>query len=210
MLRIHPGDKILFTGDSITDCGSSLTDDINFLGHGYPVFIASLLGVRHPELDLTLVNTGRTGDRIGDLAARWQRDVLNHRPQILSILIGINDTAARYEYDSPLSAFGFTAVYRTLLETARTELPETQIVLMEPFLLPFREEFRVWRDDLDLKIRAVRDLAAEFSCTLIPLDGIFAAAACRRENSFWLKDGIHPTAAGHALIADRWLDAVTF
>ena len=209
MIRIHPGDKILFTGDSITDCGSSLTDDINFLGHGYPVFIASRLGVRHPELDLTLVNTGRSGDRIGDLAERWQRNVLDHRPQILSILIGINDTADRYENASPVSAFGFAGVYRSLLEAARRELPETQIVLMEPFLLPFREELRVWRDDLDPKIQAVRDLAAEFSCTLIPLDGIFAAAACRRENSFWLKDGIHPTAAGHALIADRWLDAVS-
>ena len=183
MIRIHPGDKILFTGDSITDCGSSLTDDINFLGHGYPVFIASLLGVRHPELELTLVNTGRTGDRIGDLAGRWQRDVLNHRPQILSILIGINDTADRYKSPSAVGAFEFAAVYRRMLEAARTELPETQIVLMEPFLLPFREELRVWRDDLNPKIQAVRDLAAEFSCTLIPLDGIFAAAACRRENS---------------------------
>ena len=210
MLKIAPGSKILFTGDSITDCGSSLSDDINFLGHGYPVFIASLLGARYPEYEFSFVNTGVSGNRITDLAKRWQHDVLNHKPDILSVLIGINDAGARYSHNTSISAMEFSCIYKDLLEQTRRNLPETRIVLMEPFLLPFREEFRVWRDDLDLKIRAVRDLAAEFSCTLIPLDGIFAAAACRRENSFWLKDGIHPTAAGHALIADRWLDAVTF
>ena len=101
----------------------------------------------------------------------------------------------------------FSDIYRDLLRQTRRELPDTQIVLMEPFLLPLRTELVRWRDELDPKIRAVRELAAEFSCSLIPLDGIFAVAACRRENSFWLKDGIHPTANGHALIAENWLQA---
>ena len=105
MINIHPGYKILFTGDSITDCGSSLSEDINFLGHGYPIFIASLLGISHPELELTFVNTGITGNRVGDLAGRWQRDVLNHKPDILSVLIGINDAAQRYNGSLSISAF---------------------------------------------------------------------------------------------------------
>ena len=200
MINIHPGYKILFTGDSITDCGSSLSEDINFLGHGYPIFIASLLGISHPELELTFVNTGVSGNRVADLAERWQRDVLNHIPQILSILIGINDAAQRYNGSLSISAMEFSDIYRGLLRQTRRELPDTQIVLMEPFLLPLRTELVRWRDELDPKIRAVRELAAEFSCTLIPLDGIFAAAACRREMSFWTKDGVHPTATGHALI----------
>lgn len=207
MFKINPGDKILFTGDSITDCGSSLSDDINFLGHGYPIFIASLLGVRYPELELTFVNTGVSGNGISDLAKRWQRDVLNHKPQILSVLIGINDVATRYSGSHSISTEEFAETYRGLLKQARTGLPGCRIVLLEPFLLPLREELRRWRADLDPKIQAVRDLAEEFSCTLIPLDGIFAAAACRREKSFWTGDGVHPTATGHALIADNWIQA---
>ena len=207
MLKIKHGDKILFTGDSITDCGSSLSDDINFLGHGYPVFIASSMGVQHPELELTFVNTGISGNLVSDLTERWQRDVLNHKPDILSILIGINDTATRYDSSHSISTVEFFEVYRGLLARTRKELPGTQIVLMEPFLLPLKEELRRWRADLDPKIQAVRDLAEEFSCTLIPLDGIFAAAACRREKSFWTVDGVHPTPTGHALIADSWLKA---
>lgn len=210
MIRIHPGNKILFTGDSITDCGSSLSEDINFLGHGYPIFIASLLGISHPELELTFVNTGVSGNRVADLADRWQRDVLNHKPDILSVLIGINDAAMRYHTPSSVSAMEFCEVYRDLLRRTRRELPDTQIVLMEPFLLPLRTELIRWRDELDPKIQAVRELASEFSCTLIPLDGIFAAAACRREMSFWTKDGVHPTATGHALIADSWIKAASF
>ena len=210
MIRIHPGNKILFTGDSITDCGSSLSEDINFLGHGYPIFIASLLGISHPELELTFVNTGVSGNRVSGLAERWQRDVLNHKPDILSILIGINDTAMRYHAPNSVSAQEFSEVYRDLLRRTRKELPDTQIVLMEPFLLPLRTELIRWRDELDPKIQAVRELASEFSCTLIPLDGIFAAAACRREMSFWTKDGVHPTATGHALIADSWIKSASF
>ena len=209
MINIHPGYKILFTGDSITDCGSSLSEDINFLGHGYPIFIASLLGISHPELELTFVNTGVSGDRIVDLAARWERDVLNHKPQILSVQIGINDVATRYDSSHSISTLEFSDIYRSLLARTRRELPDTQIVLMEPYLLPLRIELSRWRADLDPKIQAVRELAGEFSCTLIPLDGIFAAAACRREMSFWTKDGVHPTATGHALIADSWIKAAS-
>ena len=205
MLKINQGEKILFTGDSITDCGSSLSEDINFLGHGYPIFIASLMGMQHPELDLTFVNTGISGNRISDLAERWQHDVLDHKPGVLSVLIGINDTASRYSSPNSVSAEEFFRIYKGLLEWTHRDLPDTRIILMEPFLLPMREDFRRWRADLDLKIQTVRELAEEFSCTLIPLDGIFAAAACRREKSFWLKDGVHPTPNGHALIADSWI-----
>ena len=205
MLKINPGDKILFTGDSITDCGSSLTEDINFLGHGYPIFIASLLGVKCPELDLTFVNTGVSGNGVADLAGRWERDVLNHKPQIISVLIGINDVATRYSSGHSISTMEFEEVFGSMLKRTKQELPDAKIVLMEPFLLPLRIELERWRADLDPKIQAVRELAAEFSCSLIPLDGIFAAAACRREKSFWTKDGVHPTATGHALIAESWI-----
>jgi lysophospholipase L1-like esterase len=81
-------------------------------------------------------------------------------------------------------------------------------VLLEPFLLPVPEDRRAWREDLDPKINAIRDLAREFEATYVPLDGIFAAASTRREASFWLPDGVHPSPSGHALIAESWIEAV--
>lgn len=210
MLKIKNGDKILFTGDSITDCGCSASENINFLGHGYPVFIAALLGARNPELDLTFVNTGISGHRVSDLKARWERDVINHKPEVVSILIGINDVASRYSRNLPISAFEFEAEYRFILEKTRRELPEAAILLMEPFVLPLPEDRRLWRDDLDKKLQVVRDLAAELADALVPLDGIFNTAACRREKSFWTPDGVHPTPAGHALIAESWIASVSF
>ncbi|OQA82814.1 MAG: GDSL-like Lipase/Acylhydrolase [Lentisphaerae bacterium ADurb.Bin242] len=210
MLKIKSGDKILFTGDSITDCGCSASENINFLGHGYPVFIAALLGARKPELELTFVNTGISGHRVCDLKGRWERDVINHKPNVVSILIGINDVASRYSCDTPKSALEFEEEYRFILEKTRKELPGTGIILMEPFVLPLPEDRRLWRDDLDKKLQVVRDLAAELADVLIPLDGIFNTAACRREKSFWTPDGVHPTPAGHALIAENWIASVSF
>ena len=207
MLKIQDGAKILFTGDSVTDCGRTPTEDINFLGHGYPVFIASLAGARAPEKELTFINTGISGNRVCDLRKRWQHDVIDHKPDIVSILIGINDVWRRYDCNSPTPADIFERDYRAILEQTVRKLPGVQIVMMEPFVLPIPEDRRLWREDLDVKLQVVRDLAVEFADVLIPLDGIFNAAACKREKSFWAADGVHPTAAGHALIAENWLSA---
>ena len=207
MLKLENGQKILFTGDSVTDCGRSASGSINCLGHGYPIFIAALLGADMPELELTFLNTGVSGNRIRDLRARWQADVIDHKPDIVSILIGINDVWRRYDSDSATPADLFERDYRFLLEKTRRDLPGVQIVMMEPFLLSIPEDRRMWREDLDVKIQMVRSLAAEFADAFIPLDGIFAAAACRREKSFWAPDGVHPAAPGHALIAENWIEA---
>ena len=207
MLRIENGQKILFIGDSVTDCGSSTSENINFLGHGYPIFIASLLGANMPELELTFVNRGISGNRVCDLRKRWQKDVIDHKPDIVSILIGINDVWRRYDCNSATPADAFERDYRFILEKTLHDLPGVQIVMMEPFLLPIPEDRRLWRNDLDIKIQVVRDLAEESADALVPLDGIFAAAACKREKSFWTPDGVHPAAPGHALIAESWIDA---
>ena len=207
MLKIESGQKILFTGDSVTDCGSSASENINFLGHGYPIFIASLLGANMPELELTFVNTGISGNRVRDLRSRWEKDVINHKPDVVSILIGINDTWRRYDRNDATSGNVFERDYRFILEKTLHDLPGVQIVMMEPFLLPIPEDRRMWRADLGVKIQVVRDLAEEFADVLVPLDGIFAAAACKREKSFWTPDGVHPTASGHALIAESWITA---
>ena len=166
MAIINPGDLILFQGDSVTDCGRSRDSD-DQLGSGYANMIAAQFAVRFPELKARFVNRGVSGNRVKDLAARWDEDCIALQPDVVSILIGINDTWRRFDSQDPTSA--------------------------ENYLNP--------------RIDGVRELAREFSATYIPLDGIFAAASMRAPCAVWSADGVHPTQAGHALIARAWLDA---
>lgn len=197
---------VLFQGDSITDAGRDWSDP-NSMGVGYPMLAAAFFQARYPESGVRFVNRGISGFRVCDLKARWQEDCIDIRPTIVSILIGINDTWRRYDSDSPTSAEQFEADYRAILTQTRENLCG-HIVLMEPFVLPHPEDRKAWREDLDPKIHVVRALAREFEAALIPLDGLFAQASTRREPEYWAGDGVHPTAAGHALIAQAWLETV--
>lgn len=199
--------RILFQGDSITDCGRDRSQ-FSGLGSGYVMMAASLLAALHPELETDCLNRGISGNRTADLLKRWQTDCLDLKPDVLSVFIGINDVWRRYDADSPTPCETFSANYRALLERTLEALPDIKLILMEPFVLPVPEDRKQWREDLDPKIHAVRDLAREFNALYLPMDGIFAAAAAARPPEFWAGDGVHPSPAGHALIAKSWLQAV--
>jgi acyl-CoA thioesterase I len=205
---MHPTFKknaiILFQGDSITDCGR-LQDQWHGWGNGYVKQIASTLSARFASLDLKFVNRGISGNRACDLETRWDDDALAIQPDILSILIGINDTWRRFDRNDPTSTESFAASYDAILQKTRKHLPDCRIIILEPFLLPVPEDRRAWRDDLDPKIAAIRDLARRHANGYIPLDGIFAAASVQREPAFWAGDGVHPSTFGHSLIADEWM-----
>ncbi len=124
---------------------------------------------------------------------------------MVSILIGINDATWRSDADPSTLAEEFEAAYRDILTRTRENL-DARIVLMEPFVLPYPEDRKTWRVNLDPKINLVRELAREFEAVLIPLDGLFAQASTRREPSYWSPDGVHPTPVGHGLIAQAWLE----
>jgi lysophospholipase L1-like esterase len=100
----------------------------------------------------------------------------------------------------------YAAHYRSILTDAKSN--GIKILMLEPFMLPYPDDRRAWREDLDPKIQAARALAREFADVYVPLDGFFARAAAQREPAFWLPDGVHPSLAGHALIAQAWLQAV--
>jgi len=143
-----------------------------------------------------------------DLETRWQRDVLDARPDVVSVLVGINDvgwhTYAEDGYVIPVD--DYAAGYDRLL----TPLAEagTQLVLIEPFLLPLSDDQRKQREDLDPKIQAVRELARKFGAHLLAADGLFAQLAATTGPAYWAADGVHPTPAGHAALADAWLRLV--
>ena len=196
---------ILFQGDSITDAGRDrqLTG-IDSLGGGYAMFIAAYLTALRPDLRLNFINKGISGNRVRDLKVRWKEDCTDLKPDIVSILIGINDTWRKYDANDPTTAHDFEVDYWEILKRIREETT-AQIMLLEPFVLPIPDDRKEWRGDLDPKIAAVRKLASEFSAVYVPLDGAFASAAAALNMASFAKDGVHPTPAGHALIAREWL-----
>jgi lysophospholipase L1-like esterase len=200
-ITIGRGTRVLFTGDSITDTGRR--DGVgDGLGDGYVRRIADA-----PEFGGAVVlNTGIGGDTSADLGARFANDVLALRPDVLSILVGINDTWRRYDSDRETSVEDYAANYRTMLTAARDA--GISLVLVEPFLLPVLRSQRAWREDLDPKIAVVRALATEFDAVLVPADVELSRLAETDGAATLASDGVHPTAAGHDAIARLWLRTV--
>jgi acyl-CoA thioesterase-1 len=169
--------------------------------------IAAWYSAQNPSARVRIINKGISGDRAKDLLTRWDIDCIQLKPDWVSILVGINDTWRRYDSHDPTPAAIFEENYRSLLKQIVNRL-NARIVICEPFLLPVPDDRTAWREDLDPKIGVVRKLAREFGAVFVPLDGIFAQASAQREPSFWLPDGVHPSPAGHALIAQSWLRAM--
>ena len=198
--------KILFQGDSITDAGRN-REDIHILGYGYPKFAAELITADHPKTDFEFINLGISGNKAEDLRARWQADCIDHQPDVVSILIGVNDTWHHAESGNWMSHDHFEQCYRDIL-TLIKQKTTAKIIILEQFLLsvPDKDFFRV---DLDPKIQITRKLARELADIFIPLDGIFAAASISDPPTHWAQDGVHPSEAGAKLIAKKYARAVS-
>jgi len=205
-LLIESDAVVLFQGNSITDATRDYTDGAS-LGSGYAAMIAAWFSALYPEKNVRFLNRGISGNRVCDLVERWQRDTLDIAPSWLSVMIGINDCWRRFDSNMPTTREEFETDYRAILNQAR-EKTAARLIILDPFLLPVQPEWRTWREDLDPKIEAVHRLAEEFQAVHILLDDMFKAACKKQPPEFWSWDGVHPTAAGHALIAQAWLRAV--
>ncbi len=203
---LQDGQTVLFQGDSITDAGRK-KDQSDSLGGGYPSLIAPWILAAHPEEDIRFLNRGVSGNRVVELQERWEEDCIDLKPDWLSILIGVNDTWRGYDSNDPTSADQYEVGYKKLLDRVHEHL-QTQIILLEPFILNVGENVWKMREDLDSKRAAARRISEEYNTLFVPLDDHFQAASEHREPEFWAKDGVHPTPAGHALIAQAWLEAV--
>ena len=188
---------ILFQGDSITDCGRD-REDQESLGEGYVNLITETVVDRNSQSNLKFINRGISGDKIRDLHLRWDMECIDLKPDMLSILIGVNDTLI-----TPVELF--EEEYRMLLKRT-TEALKAEIILCEPFLL--LGDTNAYRDDLNPKIEIVHKLSKEFNTLLLPLDKIFREACSLHPPEYWAPDGVHPTPAGHALIAKSWIEYV--
>lgn len=202
--------KILFTGDSITDAGRNREAGCAVsIGQGYPMLLAGKLCAKYPG-KVEIENTGISGNRVVDLYARMRVDMCNRNPDILSILIGVNDVWHDYSASpNGVEADRFEKVLRMLIGDILEKLPDLKIVIMEPFTLKGRgneNDYDKFRSEVELRAAAVKKIAEEFNLIFVPLQKMFDEAEKACEASYWLIDGVHPTPAGHQLIADKWCE----
>ncbi|MGW8566975.1 SGNH/GDSL hydrolase family protein [Isoptericola sp. NPDC055881] len=201
MTRSATPGRLVFVGDSITDAGRD-RGDVTSLGDGYVSLVARALP------DAEVVNVGVGGDRAVDLEARWERDVAPSAPDVLTVYVGVNDTWRRFDAGDATGAEAFEATYRRLLvRVAAPDAGGPRLVLVEPFLLPVRDEQRGWLEDLAGKRDVVARLAAETGAALVPLHSLLTRAAESAGAATLAPDGVHPTPSASRIIADAWLAA---
>jgi lysophospholipase L1-like esterase len=198
--------RLLFIGDSITDVGQRTCPER--IGNGYVRVIRDLLLAKSPVAP-QVINRGISGNKVPDLQNRWQRDVLDEKPDILSIYIGINDVWHGFKDGrSGTTLDAYTAGYRDILSQTRKTLPNCGITLCEPSVIWLADPADA-NERLLPYVDAVHKLAKEFRIEhVVPLHGAFNAARANRSDIAWTTDGVHPTSAGHALIARTWLTTV--
>ena len=205
-LTLNSSTRVLFIGDSITDCGWQ--EDPEKIGSGYVRLIRDFLLAKAPAAAPKVFNRGISGNKIPDLQNRWQRDVLDLAPDILSIYIGINDVWHGLAFDRQgCDIDSYRAGYEDILRQTKRAIPKITLVLCEPSVLWLKDHPGA-NDKLIPYVRAVHQLADEFDATaVVGLHEAFENARLARPEIAWTSDGVHPTSIGHMLIARTWLSA---
>ncbi len=201
--------KVLFQGDSITDAGRDREQSYG-LGGGYPMFIRCRLDVDRTK-EYVFQNRGVSGDRVVDVYARIKADIINLKPDILTILVGVNDVWHEFAIGNGVSPEKYRKIYHMLLEEIREALPDTRIILLEPFVLKgsateaMYDEFRA---GVLTRAQIVKELAEEFSLTFVPFQRALDELSVSTGTDFWLSDGVHPTGAFYQYMADQLIPVI--
>lgn len=205
-INLEPNNTIVFIGDSITDAGRR-EPAYSPLGYGYVHFAANQLFAKHPELNLNIINTGISGNTIRDLDARWKTDCLDLKPDILSILIGINDVWRQHGgmLDEAVLLNEYKSTYERLLSQTK-EKYNCRLVLMEPFMFCDNTHDPMF-NALKEYIKTVNELAKKFDAVLVPLQQAINNKIKQVPPHRWSDDMVHPYLWAHAWIAQRWLEA---
>lgn len=208
-MKIHDGQSILFTGDSITDCGRVRPVGTGAgLGDGYVALVDSLLAAWYPERRIRVLNTGINGNRVIDLEMRWQTDVLDLAPDWLSVMIGINDVWRQFDNQhdpDQVTIERYETTYRKLLEQTRQGL--NGLILMTPYLIePNLSD--CMREHMDAYGMVVEQLACEFDAVFVNVQAAFDLYLTHRPAQSLCDDRVHPNKTGHMIIALSFLTAI--
>jgi lysophospholipase L1-like esterase len=210
---IGPGDVILFQGDSITDAGrsrekASIPNEQAGLGSGYAWLAAGALLVDRPNDQLKIYNRGISGNKVYQLAERWESDCLELKPTLLSVLIGVNDIWHKLggKYDGTIEVY--ERDYRALLDRTRKALPKVKFVVCEPFVLRCGAVDEKWFPEFDRYRAAAKRVAEANHAIFVPFQAMFDQAIKFAPPEHWAKDGVHPSSPGASLMAHEWLKKV--
>jgi lysophospholipase L1-like esterase len=211
---IKSDDTLLFQGDSITDAGrdrnrESNANDARALGTGYALFAASQLLADRADAGLKIYNRGISGNKVFQLAERWDKDCIALKPNVVSILIGVNDIwhTLNGKYNGTVEIY--ERDYRALLERTQRQLPGVRLVVCEPFVLHCGAVNDKWFPEFDGYRAAARRVATDFHAVFVPFQAMFDQAVKVAEPRHWAADGVHPTLAGASLMARTWLATVS-
>lgn len=194
--------SFLFLGDSITDC--SRAEDPQGLGYGYVRLIAEHLAAHEPTA--RVINRGISGDRAQELVRRFDRDCLELETDVITIYIGVNDTWHGFTRGESVTAEEFERDYRYMLDQLSATRPAVPVLMVVPFVTDIDQEKAGFHADLDQKVAVIRDLAHEFRHAVVDLEQVMERAwSVGHTPASIAEDGVHPTIAGHRLIADAWL-----
>lgn len=199
---------ILFQGDSITDAGRNREND-DFLGCGYPTMVAGELGCDHPG-DYRFINRAIGGDRSVDVYARIKRDAILLKPDVMSILVGVNDVWHELDSGNGISEERYGQILTMMMEDLKAALPDTKFMIMEPFVLKgsgTQDTWDVFRPEVEKRAEKAKLVAEQFHALFVPLQQALDQASAGMDAGLWLRDGVHPTPAGHELIKRKWLEA---
>jgi lysophospholipase L1-like esterase len=188
--------RILFQGDSITDGNRGRSLDPNhILGHGYAFIIAARHGAAFPERKLDFFNRGVSGNTVLNLETRWAKDTLALKPDLLSVMIGVNDNGKGVALEV------YENTFDKILTEARAQNPKLKLVLMEPFV---RHPGKPVPEGIVARQAIVAKLALKHGAALVRLQKLFDDAAAKTADDYWVWDSVHPTYRGHQLMADEW------
>lgn len=197
----------LFQGDSITDAERK-REDVNNFGFGYPNIVASKY-LSENIGEYQFINKGISGNRVVDLYARIKCDIINLKPDYMSILIGINDVWHELSSQNGVDNEKFKKILSMLIEEVKEALPEIKIIMLEPFVLKgpaTEEQWSEFRSETELRAKSVKEVAEKYNLKFVPLQEKFDELSKNIETTYWLADGVHPTAAGHGIIAKALAD----
>ena len=209
------GTVVLFQGDSITDAGRSrkeahaaAANDARGLGRGYASIAAGGLMTAAAPAEVLVFNRGVSGNKVYQLAERWQQDCLDLQPDVLSVLIGVNDIwhTRNGKYDGTPTIY--ERDYDALLARTRAALPDVTLVCCEPFVLRCGSVDDSWFPEFDEYRAACRRVADKHEALFVPFHSMFERALSQHPPEHWAGDGVHPTRAGAALMAKEWLRVV--
>jgi lysophospholipase L1-like esterase len=219
-MKLHPNATILFQGDSITDAGRTKDDadqmppanNIHALGAGYAAKAAGKLLAGYPGHNLQIFNRGISGNRVTDLWNRWQSGFEIIKPDLVSILIGVNDTwhgAAKGTPENGTTPETYERVYRELLDRLKQNFPDVKLVICEPFALECGAVLELnFHPDIEERRERAKKVADDYADVWVPFQQMFDELCHLAPPSHWAADGVHPSPAGHEKMAEFWIQKV--